>query len=621
MRASTGTVSTDVHASPTSYYGYDEYRSPKVAERIPDYRSGYPSRRLPDRKLEAQPISSSSYRDANQSLKLRTEYAVRPRSHTTSEHSRRPLSVIIPSSNRQTPMISSGYERSTSPLPPRSSYTREDPERYITAASSTSSRPHRRVYNSEYTSDSGRLDPGDRARVYRDRSYRIYRPGGYSAHPAYGDPRNWDDSEYYDAYSYTNPREQFEKDSAARSSQPATRRAGRPSSVAGAEAFMVPSAHHRESRGPPPSHRGFDKLQEEDRLRLSPGRGRADSDATRETHRHSRLRVPVSLHQVDDGYSSYTDDHKDSRRHRRHHRDSSSSRPHRDHRGSRKHGAEDLLAPVLGGLATLGLASGYSDDGREADRSARSEKHRAHGVDHGREREDGYDARDKVKGSTVEEKDGSHHRRRERSKRHDESDGFSGSDDDVRTKRRERSSRPYHDSGSSDGSPNTRSRDLADKSRVPRKTDVLEPAALRSLDEDGEDRPRKPMTVEPASTKEPEAPPKSILKAPREKFPEDDNPIREGVAPLKDAHQQGIPPGARWTKIDRRLVNPAALEVGKERFEERPDYVIVLRVLTKEEIQAYAVKTQEIRGRAPHSPQLESSRSIACTDTTARRSP
>jgi hypothetical protein len=44
-------------------------------------------------------------------------------------------------------------------------------------------------------------------------------------------------------------------------------------------------------------------------------------------------------------------------------------------------------------------------------------------------------------------------------------------------------------------------------------------------------------------------------------------------------------------------VNPEALNVGHERFEERSDYVIVLRVLTKEEIQAYAVKTQEIRGR------------------------
>lgn len=92
---------------------------------------------------------------------------------------------------------------------------------------------------------------------------------------------------------------------------------------------------------------------------------------------------------------------------------------------------------------------------------------------------------------------------------------------------------------------------------------------------------------------------KSILKQPREKFPEEPNPVREGVAPLKDAHKKGIPPGARWTKIDRRLVNPEALEAGQERFEKRSDCVIVLRVLPKEEIQAYALKTQEIRGKLP----------------------
>ena len=52
----------------------------------------------------------------------------------------------------------------------------------------------------------------------------------------------------------------------------------------------------------------------------------------------------------------------------------------------------------------------------------------------------------------------------------------------------------------------------------------------------------------------------------------------------------------RWTKISRRMVNPEALEAGKERYEEREDFVIVLRVLTKEEIQAYAIATQQIRG-------------------------
>ena len=94
---------------------------------------------------------------------------------------------------------------------------------------------------------------------------------------------------------------------------------------------------------------------------------------------------------------------------------------------------------------------------------------------------------------------------------------------------------------------------------------------------------------------QPPAPPKSILRAPRQKFPEDPAPVREGVAPLKDAGKKGIPPNARWTKIDRKLVNPEALEAGNERYEERVDYVIVLRVLKKEEIEQYAAKTQELR--------------------------
>ena len=91
-------------------------------------------------------------------------------------------------------------------------------------------------------------------------------------------------------------------------------------------------------------------------------------------------------------------------------------------------------------------------------------------------------------------------------------------------------------------------------------------------------------------------PVKSILRRPTEKFPEDPNPIREGVAPLKDAKKsKDVPPGARWTKIDRRLVNPEALKEAKERFEERMDCVIVLRVLTKEDIQKLADRTDEIR--------------------------
>ncbi|KAF2843400.1 hypothetical protein M501DRAFT_985517 [Patellaria atrata CBS 101060] len=112
---------------------------------------------------------------------------------------------------------------------------------------------------------------------------------------------------------------------------------------------------------------------------------------------------------------------------------------------------------------------------------------------------------------------------------------------------------------------------------------------------DEPERDRRVQIVAPAEKKDSPPPPKSILRKPTEKFPEDPNPIREGVAPLKDATKKGIPPGARWTKIDRRLVNPEALEEAKERFEERQDCVIVLRVLTKEDIQKLADRTAEIR--------------------------
>ena len=119
-----------------------------------------------------------------------------------------------------------------------------------------------------------------------------------------------------------------------------------------------------------------------------------------------------------------------------------------------------------------------------------------------------------------------------------------------------------------------------------------------SSEEDPRDRRQtRVRVVSPAREKTPEAKPKGILRQPREKFPEDPAPVREGVAPLKDAGKKGIPPNARWTKIDRKLVNPEALDMGNERYEERIDYVIVLRVLTKEEIEQYAKKTQEIRGK------------------------
>ena len=59
---------------------------------------------------------------------------------------------------------------------------------------------------------------------------------------------------------------------------------------------------------------------------------------------------------------------------------------------------------------------------------------------------------------------------------------------------------------------------------------------------------------------------------------------------------EGVPKEATWTKISRKLVNPEALERGKERYEEREGSVIVLRVLTKAEVEGYAQLTRDIRG-------------------------
>ncbi|KAM7209649.1 hypothetical protein V8F20_000052 [Naviculisporaceae sp. PSN 640] len=112
---------------------------------------------------------------------------------------------------------------------------------------------------------------------------------------------------------------------------------------------------------------------------------------------------------------------------------------------------------------------------------------------------------------------------------------------------------------------------------------------------------RQVRVVSPPREKEEKKPIKGILKQPKPQFPEEPNPIREGVAPHKDDKTKAdVPSGARWTKINRKLVNPEALTIGKERFEVRDDFVIVLRVLSKEEIQAYADATQVLRGGLQH---------------------
>jgi hypothetical protein len=134
--------------------------------------------------------------------------------------------------------------------------------------------------------------------------------------------------------------------------------------------------------------------------------------------------------------------------------------------------------------------------------------------------------------------------------------------------------------------------------RTPRESISKDSRELTEVRSDLQSDSRIPRIVTPPpTTTETKAPVKGILRAPREKFPEDPAPIREGVAPLKDAKKDGVPPDARWTKISRKLVNPEALEAGKERYEAREDFVIVLRVLSRDEVQAYAEVTERIRGK------------------------
>ncbi|KAJ9284111.1 hypothetical protein DTO021C3_8300 [Paecilomyces variotii] len=608
MRASTGTVplgpSLDIYASPANYYGYDPHTTPRSSvERMADipYRNNHDPWVGGDRKLEAQPISTKAFRDPGQSTKLRTEYAIRPRprSNTASgaDSNRHPLSLTIPTSpSRPPPLITTVYDRPPSPLHPRSTHSREDSERYLLPASSIHSPRHRRIYSHDYASDTGRLDP-ERAR--RDRGgYRAYRSSGRHGHPLTGDLRR-DDVDDYDAYSYTNAKEQFEKEFAG---NPAPERESyrreRPVSMTGLESYL-PYLSRKEPRafGPPPSQRGFDRL-DKDEKHGRVGRTRAGSDASRESSgslHAPRHRAAVVHQDRDEGYSSYREDHSDRRHSRRHHRrhdDDLRSRDRRDDRDSRS----DKLHPAMaGGLATAGLASGYSKDLLDPDAGS---KHRHRSRDPSRSY------------SKTRADDGhrEHRRRRARSSLRrpgSDSDDYS-SDEALHQYTRARSQHrrigelknsDYARDGRSldsetDSSDSQRMRRVRRRNRDSRHSDE---SIAKETSEEPQDRQKRSVTVDAAAPKEPEAPPKGILKPPREKFPEEPTAVREGVAPLKDAQKNGIPPGARWTKIDRRLVNPAALEAGHERFEERSEYVIVLRVLTKEEIQAYAVKTQEIR--------------------------
>ncbi|OOF94707.1 hypothetical protein ASPCADRAFT_170891 [Aspergillus carbonarius ITEM 5010] len=589
MRASTGTVQLSASYDPynlsTGRPAYPSYH-PDVS-----YASSYDPRLVREPRLEAQPISSTTYRDPGQSTKLRTEYAIRPRVRSSTMSAVDPRYASgrydTPASplSRASPVIVSGHPRSPSP--------RRDHEHYVIPASSH--RPHRRhpLSHTDYASDTGRLDPNDRALRAKipHGGYPAYEHSPRLRYPPTGGLRKGEDIDDYDAYSYTNASEQFEKDSVARLryGRGGAYPRDRPLSLTGLDDPQLLPRKESRALGPPPSQRGFDKLDQGGRVRRST-HGSADSDLDlASARRRSWQRAPVSLHQdIDEGYSSYRDEHDHGHhrqhRHRRHDDDVSSRYSYDDRASKRSPTTHRAVASPSTGLGTAGLASGYSDN-LDYEISPRTDRHRS---------------RDRGTRDHEYQKHHSRSRRHSRRRTGSESDEYT-SDEDLKKYRREPSAhrKPAGSDGSASGSDRP-SRYLTvdhahrhrSRSRHPTE-DAPRPKEASKAEVSRQDETKK---IEPAMSKEPDPPaPKGILKPPREKFPEEPNPVREGVAPLKDAHKKGIPPGARWTKIDRRLVNPAALDLGRERFEERADYVIVLRVLTKEEIQAYAVKTQEIR--------------------------
>lgn len=276
---------------------------------------------------------------------------------------------------------------------------------------------------------------------------------------------------------------------------------------------------------------------------------------------------------------------------------------------------------AVGGLAAAGLAnrkSAKDDEGSDSD-SKRERRRR-------RRRERGDEER-------RDEDPEARRRRRERRAQKENKDESSGSDtpDEAARRRPQSRTRRRGDDQEGYGSDRERAR-LALPAPEPERRASREPdpMAVRGVPTadflpdrirqesptnsegrtvspgEGEDgRPRKVSIVEPGrGVNRAQSRPRGILKPPRAvPFPEDPNPSREGVAPLKQAGKDGVPAGARWTKVSRILVNPEALEQMHERFEERDDYVIVLRVLTREEIEKMAEKTRKIRGK--HSSRYE----------------
>ena len=527
------------------------------------------------------------------------------------------------------------------------------------------------------------------------RDQKTYKVQPSRAYPVNTAPTLYED-EGEDGYSYTTPREQFERDYPPPQPRPHRNshlRDRDPNRKYDSDERAV-SSHRRRESGPSSSLRQPDDFRDDD-LRYKGDRPGEYSDAeggrSHRSRRPQSLRVPVSLHQdTDRRYSPEISDrdygrssrYRDSERlddepsyssDRENYRPSSHYERHRyrvnDSQESRERSskAPQVAAVGLSGVAASGLAGALvkhsrgkdedsdSAEARDARPRRRHQRDRSYDPRYGREQEEDESRVDPSKDRRRTDdraRDRKAAPRGEDRSRKDWADGGertqSGSDpaDDTQEDshrarrkhrhrhrqddhRRRRHSKPDDDRSASSSDKNLSDeragvRKLTKKDRTRRDSSQDEPdqsyrshkhvsehrevpsgqektAGTQESDQKAEsdtDRASRLQLVEPAKTKDAEVKPtKGILKPARQvPFPEDPNPTREGVAPLKDANKKGIPPGARWTKVNRMLVNPAALDAAHERYEERADYVIVLRVLSREEIEKLAEQTKKIRG-------------------------
>ena len=590
----------------------------------------------------------------------RTQYAVRPRERKESltNENRRPVSsIILPSSpvRQSRPVITTNFD-SRDPRDPRdlrerprspgskSARPRDDTAAYLSPVSAPLPRNHQR-HHSATPAEAGRLTVSHRDRDGKDRATTRYHGAGGSRQSGYHLPSSRPPIRIEeDDVSYTGPREQFDRDYPQRRPRgDSYTRPERPVSMMGPPDWK-PARERRDPRepGPPPSaSRQFDRLDRSEHSR----RHGPDSDSDRDApKRRSSVRNPIVHQSKDEDYDRRfvprhtPDQYEDEGRYFRDRDYEKLDRPveprriprsrevspadsrriprSRDSSPEHKSGTGKGLAVVgLSGLAAAGLVGARHKDGRDkadkiddsdSDRRRKERRRRSHRERDPKEDEDtlveyGHRAdrdvaEEKTNGKIDDNAEDGHKHRKHRRRRHrhrDENDqelaSESGSDRPVQfSKQEETVPRGMEESDISDAE--SRPQDSA-RQAPPAGPDQR----TISPGEDEDDRPRRVALVEPPRDEE-RPKPKGILKQRLVPFPEDPNPAREGVAPLKEAGKDGVPPGARWTKINRILVNPEALQKSKERYEEREDYVIVLRVLNKEEIAKLAEKTREIRG-------------------------